>query len=322
MAHITDKPYIDNSNIILLLKSLADMLVVEYECFQNQICYRLKSSNFHKRFLDFSLILWYNNNILLNKEISIIMINIVDISKLKFTKFKPWKIYFRYEDDEYMILDSSEVGSSQLSLYKRNKLLSGNHTVEHIKTTITTLKPSDMIRTVSNNGNIVYSNIDRNYFVLKLLDLGFSEGYLEERHSRFNDKLNNIESEMRSLNIKLCELIKQRKELLDDKDNISYCASKRANAEVIKRRLAERVKGKQVGEWCEKYNCYYGETHEEYGGVLTDLNNLPVGTRFTACNGDWVDLIGYDSHGNKCVITDVNCIKLTKDNSSLFIEEM
>lgn len=248
------------------------------------------------------------------------IIHITDISKLKFTKVKPWKIYFKYEDTEYMILDSNP-GENSLSLYKRHKLKNGNHTVEHIKRATTNLKPYNMIRTVSSKfqNNIVYANIDKNYFVTKLLDLGFSSGYLEERQSIYLDKLNKVDIQIKSTQDKLDKLKKEKEELLKDKDNIRCLASKKANENIIKRKLAERVQGKQDGEWCEEYKCFYGESHEVYGGKLVDLYNLPVGTFFNVANGAWDGVIGYDNDGDKCVVTGHSSIKLTSQHHSLYL---
>lgn len=39
--------------------------------------------------------------------------------------------------------------------------------------------------------------------------------------------------------------------------------------------------------WCEEYQDYYGNSHPEYGGILTDLQELPVGTKFFVANGLW-----------------------------------
>ena len=39
--------------------------------------------------------------------------------------------------------------------------------------------------------------------------------------------------------------------------------------------------------WCEEYKDYYGNSHPQYGGKLTDLRELPVGTEFFVANGWW-----------------------------------
>lgn len=39
--------------------------------------------------------------------------------------------------------------------------------------------------------------------------------------------------------------------------------------------------------WCEEYQDYYGNTHHDYGGILTDLRILPPGFQFFVANGLW-----------------------------------
>lgn len=39
--------------------------------------------------------------------------------------------------------------------------------------------------------------------------------------------------------------------------------------------------------WCEEYRDYYGNSDPQYGGILTDLYTLPVGTKFFVANGWW-----------------------------------
>ena len=39
--------------------------------------------------------------------------------------------------------------------------------------------------------------------------------------------------------------------------------------------------------WCEEYKDYYGNSDPDYGGILTDLRELPVGTNFFVANGLW-----------------------------------
>ena len=48
--------------------------------------------------------------------------------------------------------------------------------------------------------------------------------------------------------------------------------------------------------WCEEYKDYYGNSDPEYGGILTDLRELPVGTKFFVANGLWEGEILPDNH--------------------------
>ena len=247
-------------------------------------------------------------------------INITDISKLKITKVKPWKIYFEYDNTKYMLLEDSDE-DAHMSLYKRNQLENGNHTVECINGAITTMKPNSMIKDISNKNpkHLVYANIDRNWFVLKLCELGFSSGYLCDRQSKFEEKRIELDEEIKRLYNKINELRNKQAELLNDKYNMRKVGSKTARGNKIKKDMAERVRGKHNGEWCKTYNNFYGEPDPVYGGKLVDLYNLPVGTSFYVANGDWYGEIGYDSHGDKGVVTQFGFIKLDKNYHSLYL---
>ena len=72
--------------------------------------------------------------------------------------------------------------------------------------------------------------------------------------------------------------------------------------------------------WCEEYKDYYGNSHPEYGGILTDLRTLPVGTEFYVANGAWYGETLPDNcilmHGLKADAI----VELTDKNHSLYIE--
>ena len=250
-------------------------------------------------------------------------INITDISKLKITKVKPWKLYFEYDNTEYMLIDDTDE-DAHISLYKRHKLPSGNHRVECINGAITCMGIHGFIRDISKKRpeHLVYANIDRNYFVLNLIELGFSTGYLEGRHKKFMARRNNIQEEINKLQLKITKLQDENKKLnKDEEDGLPKLGSKTARGDRIKREMAERVHGKKDGEWCEEYNDYYGNSDRIYGGKLTDLYNLPVGTFIQVANGAWSGIIDYNEHGDKGVNSHGGgFIKLTKDHHSLYLE--
>ena len=250
-------------------------------------------------------------------------IHIEDISKLRITKVKPWKIYFRYDNDEYMLIDDTEE-DAHISLYRRYKLPSGNHTVECINGAITCMGVSGFIREVSKGRpkHLVYANIDRNYFVMRLIELGFSTGYLEGRHKKFEARDKKLRQEVEDLQFKIAKLQGEINKLArDKKDGLPKLGSKTARGDRIKREMAERVTGKKVGEWCEEYNDYYGNPDPKYGGTLTDLYSLPVGTVIHVANGAWSGVIDYDEHGDKGINSyGDRFIKLTKEHHSLYLE--
>ena len=74
--------------------------------------------------------------------------------------------------------------------------------------------------------------------------------------------------------------------------------------------------------WCEEYQDYYGNSHPEYGGILTDLRTLPVGTEFYVANGAWygealssTQILVHSPFGDKICALDDN-------HHALYIERM
>ena len=82
----------------------------------------------------------------------------------------------------------------------------------------------------------------------------------------------------------------------------------------------ERVKGAKDGDFCDEYKNYYGKSHPVYGGKLTDLYSLPVGTIIDVTTGDYSAIISVNSHGDKGVETDKGFVKLTKEHHSAYIK--
>ena len=71
--------------------------------------------------------------------------------------------------------------------------------------------------------------------------------------------------------------------------------------------------------WCEEYKDYYGNSHPEYGGTLTDLRKLPVGTKFFVTNGWWAGEILPDNRMLVHAPTDDFVVELTDKYHSLYI---
>ena len=72
--------------------------------------------------------------------------------------------------------------------------------------------------------------------------------------------------------------------------------------------------------WCEEYKDYYGNSEPQYGGTLTDLRELPVGTKFFVENGLWEGEILSDNrilvHGP----TDDFVVQLTNQYHSAYLK--
>ena len=70
--------------------------------------------------------------------------------------------------------------------------------------------------------------------------------------------------------------------------------------------------------WCEEYKDYYGNSHPKYGGVLTDLRKLSVGTVFYVANGLWYGEILSD---DRILVYETNAIrKLTDEYHALYLK--
>lgn len=77
-----------------------------------------------------------------------------------------------------MLLDDSDE-DAHLSLYRR-KIDNGKVTVTWLNGKVTFLKVYSIIKDISKRQptNLVYTNIDREYFVKKLVELGFTKGFI------------------------------------------------------------------------------------------------------------------------------------------------
>lgn len=242
-------------------------------------------------------------------------INIKDLSKLRFTKVKPWKIVFYYEDTLYMLLDDSDDDRS-ISLLKK-VTRGGKETFDYINGKITLYSPMDLIKDISRKKsskveNITYSNIDREYFVKKLVELGFSTGLFESEYVGKEAEINKLRLKIKEFEAQIID-VNKRWNKTSGHGSKCYGLS-------LKKKVADRVVGAKDGDYCEQYNDYYGNSHPEYGGKLVDLYNLPVGTHFYVCNGLYFGTIGVNEHGDKTVITDVGERVITPDHHSLYIE--
>ena len=239
-------------------------------------------------------------------------IKITDLTKLKFTKVTDWKVYFDYEGQRYMIIEDSDE-DAHLSLYKRD-IDNGKVTLTWLNGKVTTLRIKSIIKDISKRRttSIVYTNIDREHFVKKLVELEFSSGIFENEYNRNKEQIKILREQIEQLNKRASEL--------QNEWNITSGHGSKCYGIDVKYNVANRVAPAKNGEWCEQYNDYYGNTHPRYGGTLTDLFNLPVGKKFYIANGCYDATIIVDEHGDKCVLTCCTCFKLTKENHSLYIK--
>jgi len=72
--------------------------------------------------------------------------------------------------------------------------------------------------------------------------------------------------------------------------------------------------------WCEEYKDYYGNSDQQYGGILTDLYTLPVGTKFSVANGRWEGEKLEDEYILVHAPTGDRRVKLTEEYHSLYLQ--
>lgn len=111
---------------------------------------------------------WIGNVLSSNKLMKSIL-KIEDLNKLKITKIRYDKIYFKYDGIRYFIIANYDCGDQWYSLYKK-EFINGNWLVSQIKTsgwTITNIKEFLDSKT-RNKRNYIYSHINKEHFINKL----------------------------------------------------------------------------------------------------------------------------------------------------------
>lgn len=146
-------------------------------------------------------------------------IHITDLDKLKITTVKQWCVNFTYDGVQYFIHDDSDEDRC-MGLYRKPKCNSS----ERINGKITLDYPSEFIKLKygkirhSNYYNkyiINYNQIDKEYFVMKLTEIGFACGLMENKVKEYE-----IEQIQKQIDRKLEEIEKLKaniKIILDKK---------------------------------------------------------------------------------------------------------
>ena len=135
------------------------------------------------------------------------MINITDLSLLKITKVRPWSILFDYGDKHYLIHGGYEMGEgSWQDLYERELDKNGKYNLIRLKT----VNGDDDVRhdyIKRQRGNtIVYKNIDKEYFVYKLIKRGLSTGIMENKVNEEQKHINKVEKQIKKYEEKIRQL--------------------------------------------------------------------------------------------------------------------
>lgn len=135
------------------------------------------------------------------------MINITDLSLLKITRVRPWAILFDYGDKHYLIHGSYEMGEgSWQELYERELDANGKYNLIRLKM----VNGDDDVRhdyIKKQRGNtVVYKNIDKEYFVYKLIKRGFSTGIMENKVNEEQKHIAKVEKQIKKYEEKIWQL--------------------------------------------------------------------------------------------------------------------
>lgn len=138
-----------------------------------------------------------------NEDFNPAPLNIEDIMQLRITKVTLRKLYFDYEDRHFAILDLSDANTSLLYFYER--IFTNDHgfvKMRLISFTFRTIGILWFIKDVSKRHprTVTYSNIDREYFVKALTELGFATGLYADELAEKKQKIDDIRAEIARLN--------------------------------------------------------------------------------------------------------------------------
>lgn len=155
----------------------------------------------------------------------------------------------------------------------------------------------------NNNDNITYTNIDKVYMIKILTHIGLLDGKYNELCEINRKQQDELDKKIKSLENEIEQLKKNKEAIYNKYFNPTGHGSKLSEHD-IKKVVSDRKLGTgyKKGDFVEQYKAKIGDTHIVYGGELTDLRNLPYGTAFECCNGNWIGYIGYNNKGNKVVI--------------------
>lgn len=138
-----------------------------------------------------------------NSDFNPAPLNIKDIMQLRITKVTLRKLYFDYGDQHFAIIDLSDANNSLLYFYER--IFTNDHgfvKMRFINFTYKSIGIPWFIKDVSKRHprTVTYSNIDREYFVKALTELGFATGLYADEWAEKKQKIDDIKAEIERLN--------------------------------------------------------------------------------------------------------------------------
>lgn len=115
------------------------------------------------------------------------MLHIESLEELKITKVTDWKIYFDYDGKHYMLINSEDGYENMTILYERVFNTHGTT----IKLILVATKPNTMYGSdyIRYKRSATLRDIDKVYFVKKLVAEGLSDGLFEIEHRHFIEQM-------------------------------------------------------------------------------------------------------------------------------------
>jgi len=124
------------------------------------------------------------------------MLEIKDIKLLKITKVKTWAIYFTYDNESYLLHESTLDYESTLTLYKRNLTEHGRYDLEVIKSSGSNSFSAYYYLDIRSE-KPVYSQIDLELFCKKMTRDEFFCGIYEEDVKKMRERVGFINEDNR-----------------------------------------------------------------------------------------------------------------------------
>ena len=129
------------------------------------------------------------------------LLDISELSKLRITTVKLWCVNFTYDNELYFLHDDSDEDRGIGLYHRKNNLIP-----ELIVGKITLRRPNDFIRlsygkeqySKHNKRNIVFSQIDKDYFVKKLTYEGLITSCFDKECSELHENIKHIRDEIES----------------------------------------------------------------------------------------------------------------------------
>lgn len=129
-------------------------------------------------------------------------LKIDDISKLKITKVKVWAIYFTYDNERYLLHESSEDYETYTTLYKKEPINeSGKFKLKWICNDIGRCIPH-----INYKYSRTYNQIDLNRFLWDMTWEGFFDTCYSETIEKRKQQINDVRQAIRVLENQVSEL--------------------------------------------------------------------------------------------------------------------